>query len=157
MRPLFQLTSVPYAIHANSATTLSAPPVVGRWYATNHEAPGPVNYQWGKQILNTDSTCVARTSLNYEIEIKKAGYYLVCVNVLQKITKAAIEADVFLLRNGNSIASSLGFANANEYCKHNLTIIESFQAGDKITVQCVNNQIYAAGGVWSTLEIYKLN
>jgi len=54
-------------------------PVCGRWYATNHDISGPVDYVWGQEIFNTDSTYFSRTAANNEIEVKIAGYYMVCV------------------------------------------------------------------------------
>lgn len=157
MRPLFQLTSVPFAIHANSATSLSSTPVAARWYATNHEAQGPVNYQWGMEIFNTDPNSLSVTSDGYEIEVKKAGYYMVCVSVLQMGLASGERGDVWLMRNGNSIGHSLGYGASQQFYKHNLTIIEHFKEGDKISVYCRDHLIYAADLHWSSLEIYKLN
>jgi hypothetical protein len=134
---------------------VQASPVCARWLSTNHGLAGPVDYEWGHEVFNSDSSYLSRTpGNNKEIEVKIAGYYMICVNVLQSQTTYG-RGDVYLRRNVEIIARSLGMSTG--HIKHTLSIIEKFEAGDKIAVQCYSGSTYGNQSVWSSLEIYRLN
>ncbi|MCP4413331.1 MAG: hypothetical protein GY808_12285, partial [Gammaproteobacteria bacterium] len=137
-------------------------PVCARWYATNHLSPSNNNYVWGTEVFNTNSNYLSRTANHEQIEIKKAGYYRISVNVLQGGLPTGYRGDVNLVKNqaANYIGLSLG-GGSGGYYKHVINIIEHFSAGDKIWVYMPINPygayIYAIPDAWSSLEIYRLN
>ncbi len=201
MKPRLRLVSVPYALTAQYAKTLSASdgnpvdavvvdedgnvgigtqtpesklqvngvvqagPVCARWYATNDGAEAPVYYKWGHQIFNSNSQYLSVVNDSSEIEIKIAGYYQVCVNVLQTgLDINGQRGNVYLRRNGYSIAQSLEYSGHSSNAghtgaKHVMTIIEYFHIGDIIKVFLKGpGIIYGRSSQdWSSLEIYRLN
>ena len=136
-----------------------ATPIVGKWQCTSIDA-GTGYWDWDSQLINTEVSYFRWLEGDNKITILKAGYYLVCASVevynpeRQGISWVYIDTSGTWI--GQSRVSSAGVTNV----QHNISVIDFFDAGDKVSVYntfSFNDRVGSSTDPKSVLSIYRLN
>ena len=139
---------------STSSTTNSghvlALPVAGMWYPNATSASATGFAKWGSQEHNTDTTYLGFSANRDYIEIKKAGYYLVMVDVV--VSNPDFNYLTIKLRrysNSGGYLENLCVAKARQTGSVSCSAISAFGANQRVRLYDENTGGGIAAGTWS--------